>query len=145
VKDSAAIRRVLIVDHNTRGEYVWHEGAGPCLKQTVRATVIAKDGRRFHATNHCLTPQTSCAREGMSTGVGYKLCRSVCGQPAHAEVNAIALAVVAGGSLGASLYVEGHTYACESCKGVARAAGISRLIVGGVEQPLTPSVPPSAS
>lgn len=101
---------------------------GPCVKQTVTAAVVAPDGRRWVATNHCERPQTVCPRAELPTGVGYELCRSVCQQPGHAEVNALALAGL--GALGATLYLEGHFYACDSCKTAAQNAGISNIIVG---------------
>lgn len=107
------------------------EGSGPCVKQTVTATVVTADGTRYVATNHCMNPQTECPRADMPTGVGYELCKSVCQQPAHAEVNAINLAGDA--ARGAVLYLEGHTYACEACKSAAEQAGIARIVMGGVD------------
>lgn len=105
------------------------EGAGPCVKQVVTATVIAPNGGdRWVATNYCHSPQKTCARAGMPTGVGYDLCRSICDQPAHAEINALAVAGV--GAIGATLYVEGHTYACEGCTRAAKAFGIVAVILG---------------
>jgi hypothetical protein len=103
------------------------EGSGPCAKQTVTATVVAKNGARYVGTNHCMNPQTVCPRGGMATGQGYELCKSVCQQHAHAEVNAILLA--GGAARGASLRLEGHTYACESCKEVARKYGIAGIVI----------------
>lgn len=99
---------------------------GPCVKQTVTATIIAVDGRRFVGTNHCENPQQICPRAGLATGVGYELCRSVCRQPAHAEVNAVAAAGDA--ARGAVLYLEGHTYACAPCLSAADRAGITEII-----------------
>lgn len=104
------------------------DGSGPCVKQTVVATIIDLDGVRHVASNHCLTPQQTCPRAGMATGVGYELCRDVCHQPAHAEVNAVRLAGEK--CKGATLYLEGHTYACEPCKQVAREAGIVEVVIG---------------
>lgn len=103
-------------------------GSGPCVKQTVTATVVTPAGKQWSATNHCMTPQVTCARAGMPTGEGYELCRSVCRQPAHAEVNAIKFA--GKNARGATLYLEGHTYACEPCQTAARAAGIAQIIIG---------------
>lgn len=103
------------------------EGSGPCAKQTVTATLIAKNGGRYIGTNHCMNPQTVCPRAGMATGQGYELCRSVCKQGAHAEVNAILLAGDAAN--GASLRLAGHTYACESCKSVAREYGVAGIVI----------------
>lgn len=99
---------------------------GPCAKQTVTATVVTPDGREFAGTNYCANPQSVCPRAGMPTGVGYELCRSVCQQPAHAEVNAVLAAGAA--AEGSTLVIEGHTYACGSCMKVADAAGISQVL-----------------
>lgn len=104
------------------------KGSGPCVKQTVVATVVDIKGRHFVGTNHCMRPQATCARAGMPSGGGYHLCREVCQQPAHAEINAINLAGKA--TIGATLYLQGHTYACESCTDAARRAGISEIIIG---------------
>jgi deoxycytidylate deaminase len=101
---------------------------GPCVKQAVTATIVSPTGERFIGTNHCLNAQTVCPRAGMATGVGYELCRDVCQQPAHAEVNAVAVAGDA--ARGGTLYLEGHTYACEPCKRCAADAGISEIIIG---------------
>lgn len=100
---------------------------GPCTKQTVTATIVAADGRRFVGTNFVRNAQPVCPRADMPTGVGYDLCRDVCQQSGHAEPNAIAAAGEA--AWGAYLYLEGHTYACEPCKAAADAAGIVAIII----------------
>jgi deoxycytidylate deaminase len=102
---------------------------GPCAKQTVRATIVTPEGRRFAGTNHVANPQETCPRADMPTGVGYELCKSVCQQGSHAEVNAIAEA--GEHAQGATLYLEGHTYACEPCKAAAAEAGIIEIVIGG--------------
>jgi deoxycytidylate deaminase len=79
---------------------------GPCAKQTVTATVVLLDGRSFIATNDCANPQ---------------------GAPA--EVIALALAAAAGDTVGATLYLAGHTYACEGCKAAAIAAGVAAIAI----------------
>jgi hypothetical protein len=109
-------------------------GIGPCAKQTVRAFVVSPNGDTFEGTNHCEAPQKECPRQGMPTGQGYELCKAVCHQPAHAELNALELAGER--ARGATLVIEGHTYACESCRAAARAAGIVRLVVAGQERSL---------
>jgi deoxycytidylate deaminase len=101
---------------------------GPCAKQTVVATIVTPDGRRFVGTNYCENAQQVCPRAGMPTGQGYKLCRDVCRQPAHAEVNALASAGAA--AAGATLYLQGHTYACASCLACCESAGIVEVIIG---------------
>ncbi len=104
-------------------------GPGPCAKQTVTATLVAIDGRRFVGTNECATPQTVCPRAGMKTGEGYHLCRQICHQDAHAEVNAV---LIAGpkNSNGATIYLEGHTYACEPCKKFVAEFGVVAIVIG---------------
>jgi deoxycytidylate deaminase len=49
----------------------------------------------------------------------------MCAQPAHAEVNALAFAGEE--AIGAVLYLEGHTYACDNCQKNAAAAGIAEI------------------
>ena len=102
------------------------EGAGRCAKQIVTATVVAPNGDRFIATNYTLNPQVRCPRADMPTGVGYHLCKEVCEQPGHAEINALKLA--GDKAMGATLNISGHTYACESCKQAARDAGIKKIV-----------------
>lgn len=104
------------------------EGSGPCAKQVVVATVIALNGERYIGTNHCMKPQATCPRAGMPTGVGYELCKSICEQDAHAEVNAVRLA--GPDAVGATLYLEGHTYACQACQVASVSAGVAEIIVG---------------
>jgi len=101
---------------------------GPCAKQTVTATLVATSGTHYIATNGVAKPQAVCPRAGMPTGEGYELCRSVCEQPAHAEVAAIALA--GRHARGATLYLTGHTYACEDCQRAAREAGVADIVIG---------------
>lgn len=102
---------------------------GPCAKQTVRATIVTPDGRhRFTATNYVNNAQPTCPRGDMPTGVGYELCRTVCDQQGHAEINALAIAKHH--AAGATLYLQGHTYACEPCKAAAKAAGIVEIVIG---------------
>lgn len=99
---------------------------GPCAKQRVVATLIARDGLRFVGENDCENPQTECPRAGLATGEGYHLCRSICHQTAHAEINAIAAAT--GHTDGATLYIEGHYYACDACRLACDAAGIAEIV-----------------
>lgn len=104
------------------------DGAGPCVKQTVTATLVALDGSRYISTNFCDAPQTICPRAAMPTGIGYQLCKSICRQFAHAEVNALRLAGER--AVGGVLYVEAHTYACESCLETAKRYGVTAVVIG---------------
>lgn len=105
------------------------KNTGPCVKQTVTATIVTPNGVRFVGTNYVNNPQEVCPRAGMPTGVGYDLCRSVCDQAGHAEV--IAVRRAGAWALGATLYLEGHTYACDPCKAVCGIAGIKEIVIGG--------------
>ena len=101
---------------------------GVCAKQVVTATVVAVTGRRFIGINYVNNPQGACPRADMPTGVDYELCRSVCDQPAHAEINALKAAGAE--AHGATLYLEGHTYACRTCQVAAYAAGVIDIVIG---------------
>ena len=97
-----------------------------CAKQTTIA--IVKKGNKFVVgTNWCAAPQGECPRKDMPTGVGYELCKDVCKQHAHAEVDACEKA----GTLAreATLYLIGHYYCCDDCKKVMKEAGIKKIII----------------
>lgn len=101
---------------------------GPCVKQRVIATIITLSGERFVGENDCANPQSVCPRAGMATGEGYHLCTAVCQQTGHAEVNALKAA--GRKAFGGSIYIQGHSYACEPCKHACAKAGIVSLIIG---------------
>lgn len=103
--------------------------SGACAKQVVTATIVTPDGDRFVGTNWVARPQPTCPRADMPTGVGNELCRSICGQSGHAEIDALRVAGVR--AAGAALFLEGHTYACEPCRAACAAAGIMEIVIGG--------------
>lgn len=97
-----------------------------CAKQTTIA--IIKNGNRFWVgSNRCEKPQKRCPRAGMKTGEGYALCREVCGQASHAEVDACKKA--GPGANGGTLYLIWHHYCCESCKATMKAYGIKKVVI----------------
>lgn len=102
---------------------------GPCVKQVVTAILVTVNGEVFIGTNDCEIPQTVCPRQHMKTGEGYELCVSVCRQTGHAEINALKFA--GNKASGSTIYLQGHTYACEPCKQAAANAGAT-IIVGQV-------------
>ncbi len=107
--------------------YLEKMGYGPCAKQTVTATLIAKDGETFVSTNYCREPQVTCPRADMPTGQGYEKCINICKQDGHAEVNAVKLA---GDKANLSkIYLQGHYYACDNCQSVAKNAGVQEIIL----------------
>lgn len=81
--------------------------------------VLVRDGLVVsYATNEHLEP---CKREGYPTGVGYDLCK-YCDYPNHAEYKAVQ------GQKGGTLFILGHTYACESCKKACDEANVEIVI-----------------
>ena len=103
---------------------------GPCVKATVKCTIVSQDGQIFVGTNYCNNAQSTCPR---SVGEGYEKCKSVCNQDGHAEAVAVQLAGTA--AIGAIAYLTGHTYACRDCQERLFNAGIKFLSVG-VDAPI---------
>ena len=114
---------------------------GPCVKQTVVATIVTPDGKRFRGTNECYNAQEACPRSGMPTGAGYELCRDICQQPRHAEAAAV-LDSVGHDVRGATCYVEGHSYACANCQRTLHAVGVTDIVFGPPPDSAPVSVPP---
>ena len=98
---------------------------GLCAKVVTTATLIATDGRRFVGMNWCANPQHTCPR---TPGEDYSKCSTICGQYGHAEH----MACLAAGTsaYGATLYLEGHTYACAKCTDDMHNFGVAEFIVG---------------
>ena len=98
-----------------------------CAKQTTIAIVV-NGGRAWIGSNWCSKPQTECPRKGLPTGVGYEMCSKTCGQLYHAEADACRKA--GANADGATLYLLGHTYCCDSCKSIMAAYGIRDVVIG---------------
>jgi deoxycytidylate deaminase len=98
-----------------------------CAKVVVTATIITKDGRTFTGRNDCVNPQVLCPRGNLPSGQGYEMCKTICQQPAHAEVVALRKAGV--DASGATLLLQGHNFACEDCLQSCERAGIARIVV----------------
>lgn len=99
----------------------------PCLKQSVKALIITKDGKEVYGANDIRNEVTVCPRveKGCKTGEGYDLCKSVCNQNFHAEVSAIQNAKEKGIDIkGSTLYLVNHTYCCDNCIAKMKIAGI---------------------
>ena len=95
-----------------------------CAKQKTTAIVV-NGGNAWVGTNECDNPQEVCPKIGMKTGKGYLICKKVCGQKNHAEASAC---IKAGqGARGATLYLIGHYYACDSCKSIMDEYGIKEV------------------
>lgn len=90
----------------------------PCKKQTVKAIIESRCGKRVIGSNSIKNKIDICPREaaGFKTGEGYHLCKQVCNQNEHAEVDAMNKAEKLGVDLnGAKITITGHTYFCDNC------------------------------
>jgi len=91
------------------------------MNQRIVVAVVVKDGLVVsYATNEHKEP---CKRMGYPTGEGYELCKG-CQYDNHAEYKATRGDVNDG-----TLYLIGHTYACEPCKESCNQAGIKEIII----------------
>lgn len=98
-----------------------------CVKQTTAAVILTKEGLLFTGYNSCKEPQNTCPREGLPSGEGYELCKNICKQTGHAEVNACNLA--GNYCAGATLYLFGHTYCCKDCESHMETRDIEEVII----------------
>jgi deoxycytidylate deaminase len=102
---------------------------GKCTKQETIA-IIENNGQYWIGSNWCNNAQEECPRTGMETGIGYELCKSICEQQNHAEVDAC---IKAGeNAKGGTLYLLGHTYCCDNCKMIMDQYGIKNVIIGKI-------------
>jgi hypothetical protein len=101
---------------------------GPCVKATVRCTLVTPSGEHIIGENWCHNPQSACPR---APGEDYTKCKTICRQEGHAEVVAVRLAGEK--ARGARAYLEGHTYACMDCQHALFGAGVICLSVGKPE------------
>lgn len=97
-----------------------------CAKQTTIA-IIKSHNRFYVGSNWCGNPQEECPRKDMKTGEGYELCKSICEQTNHAEVDAC---LSAGSDAdGGDLYLIGHYYCCDNCKKTMAVYGIKNIYI----------------
>ncbi len=99
---------------------------GKCVKQTTIAIIVNKD-KHFIGSNSCESPQSECPRKNMKTGEGYELCKEVCKQKGHAEINALNKAGKE--AEGGTLFLIGHYYLCDNCIKACEDAGISNVVI----------------
>jgi len=98
----------------------------PCAKQQTLA-IVEKNGKFWIGSNSCRRPQKTCPRGDMASGVGYELCKDICDQTDHAEVNAIKAA--GRNAEGAILYLFGHTRICDECRKFSILRGIKKIVI----------------
>lgn len=104
-------------------------GVMTCAKKTTIA--IITNGTKFYVgSNWCENPREVCPRTDnpvVENASDYTLCKTVCKQRGHAEVDAC---INAGeNARGGTLYLIGHTYCCDSCKNTMANYGIMHTII----------------
>lgn len=95
-----------------------------CALREVVAVII-KGSKYWVGSNWCEEPQRLCPR--CFDNVDYTLCKSLCRQPNHAEVDALNKANK--NANGANLYLLGHYYCCDSCHEKMSKAGIKNVFI----------------
>lgn len=109
-----------------------HKVSNPCLKQSVVALIVSQSNKESFGSNHINTEISVCPRveKGCKTGEGYEMCKNICFQNFHAEVDAIEVAKKNNIDLkNATLYLYNHTYCCDNCISKMKESGITRCIV----------------
>lgn len=103
-------------------------GHHACLKQSVFAMIEIGEDKVFGSNKMLNDEIKECPRDlqGYVSGAGYHLCKDVCNQESHAEVDAINNARRLGIDVsGGKLTLVGHTYCCDNCKNVMESVGIT--------------------
>lgn len=103
-----------------------------CAKQAIIA-VIVKDNRFYVGSNWVHNPQAECPCKDLPPSRRYEredgdvceMCRDICNQHAHAEVDACQKA--GEDARGAILYLIGNTYCCRNCIETMHAYGIKEV------------------
>lgn len=110
-----------------------------CAKREVFCVIVRKDPlyrgqlNTVWGTNWCQKPRHKCPRE---EGEDYTKCKTVCNQPAHAEINALERAKAQWGNVSGSMaLVIGHHRVCSDCIQALESAGIQ--LIGVTDQQLS--------
>ncbi len=105
-----------------------------CLRTKVGAVIVKDKDVISTGYNGAPTPQPNCIEIGncfrnenhITSGTQLERCRA---SGSHAESNAIALAAKNGHStLGATLYLYGHSKVCNMCRGIIANSHIARVV-----------------
>jgi hypothetical protein len=103
---------------------------GPCAKRRV-VCILTIGNLVYKGENLCANPQEVCPR---LEGEDYTKCRTICKQPFHAEMHALALADDSNRTDFGKAQIYGHTKVCRGCLKELKYANIEVLSV-------TPTIP----
>ena len=99
-----------------------------CAKQSVACCLLDEEGQVVSVgSNWCKNPQEECPRKDFPTGRGYEMCGVICGQHAHAEVDA--LENLDEDIKPKTCILIGHYYCCQGCKEELKRRGIENFII----------------
>ena len=105
----------------------------PCIKQSVYAMLVTAEGKEYFGANWMSEGDFSvCPRvtAGSKSGEDYHFCKDICNQLFHAERSAMFACENAGDStIGATVYVVGHTYCCQYCIAAMMHAFVKKAFV----------------
>jgi len=99
-----------------------------CRRRPVAAVLVTPDGRIVIGRNNIANPQPVCPRDASKCerGEGWQLCREICGQRHHAEVDALEQAGEE--ARGGTVYLVGHEVACPDCAAALDKAEVVLVI-----------------
>jgi len=126
------IKHPYLHDFITQNTLTANHSHYTCSKQSVHAMIVPLKGDIIYGMNKTLNYVTICPRveQNMKTGEGYHLCKDICDQGSHAEIDAITNAIENNIELlGSSLYLTGHTYCCDNCLNKMKIAKIKNVYV----------------
>lgn len=93
-----------------------------CAKKIVTCVILTEDYDAFIGRNDCNNAQAKCPR---LPGECYMKCRTICDQPAHAEIIALEKAGVK--AQGATAFLHGIDHYCKDCQQALVKAGVTTL------------------
>lgn len=103
-----------------------------CLKQPVYAIIINEQNEILIGSNNINNKIDICPRvlNNSKTGEDYHLCKEICNQNNHAEVDAINRGKDFEYDFkNSTLYLIGHTYCCDNCLKHIKEVGINKIII----------------
>lgn len=98
-----------------------------CLRTEVYAMILTEDNKEVFGSNWINNKEVEeCPRKSSPSGVDYHLCREICNQEFHAEIDAIINAqkseLITWNS---KMYIVGKDYCCNNCLNAMKSSGIS--------------------
>jgi hypothetical protein len=98
-----------------------------CAKQQVYCILLNNHNNICSfGSNYCNTPQKLCPRTGSESGIGYDLCKSICNQQYHAEIDDIHNINESSNPI--TMILINHHYCCDNCLNKLKEIGVRNFI-----------------